>query len=73
MKTRQPEWRAIPQFDCGRWKLRLERVPFYSDTQTNDEHHPWVTTGPKRQTREASHFSEASSFESLRKELALGN
>ena len=27
MKARQPELRAIPQFDCGRWKLRLERVP----------------------------------------------
>jgi len=27
MKTRQPELRAIPQFDSGRWKLRLERVP----------------------------------------------
>jgi hypothetical protein len=27
MKARQPELRAIPQFDSGRWKLRLERVP----------------------------------------------
>src|SRR5437016_12275642 len=27
MKTRQPEFRAIPQVDCGRWKLRLERLP----------------------------------------------
>ena len=26
MKTRQPQLRAIPQFDSGRWKLRLERV-----------------------------------------------
>jgi hypothetical protein len=31
MKTRQPELRAIPQFDSGRWKLRLERVPIYPD------------------------------------------
>ena len=28
MKARQPELRGIPQFDSGRWKLRLERVPF---------------------------------------------
>ena len=33
MKTRQPEWRAIPQFDSGRWKLRLERVPVSADKQ----------------------------------------
>jgi hypothetical protein len=37
MKTRQPELRAILQFDSGRWKLRLERVPASSDNQTNDE------------------------------------
>jgi hypothetical protein len=34
MKTRQPEFRAIPQFDSGRWKLRLERVPVGSDNET---------------------------------------
>jgi hypothetical protein len=33
MKTRQPEVRAIPQFDSGRWKLRLERVPISADKQ----------------------------------------
>jgi hypothetical protein len=27
MKARQLEFRAIPQFDSGRWKLRLEVVP----------------------------------------------
>jgi hypothetical protein len=27
MKTSQPELIATPQFDSGRWKLRLERVP----------------------------------------------
>ena len=27
MKAPQPEFRVIPQFDSGRWKLRLERVP----------------------------------------------
>jgi hypothetical protein len=34
MKTRQPEFRAIPQFDSGRWKLRLERMPVGSDNET---------------------------------------
>ena len=34
MKTRQPELRAIPQFDSGRWKLRLERVPVHPDNET---------------------------------------
>jgi hypothetical protein len=34
MKARQPELRAIPQFDCGRWKLRLERVPVDPDNET---------------------------------------
>ena len=34
MKTRQPELRAIPQFDCGRWKLRLERMPVHPDNET---------------------------------------
>ncbi len=34
MKTRQLELRAIPQFDLGRWKLRLERVPVHPDNET---------------------------------------
>ena len=34
MKTRQPGLRAIPQFDSGRWKLRLERVPVHPDNET---------------------------------------
>jgi len=38
MKTRQPEWRAIPQFDAGRWKLRLERLPVSADDRPNHEH-----------------------------------
>jgi len=33
MKTSQPEWIATPQFDSGRWKLRLERVPVSADKQ----------------------------------------
>jgi len=27
MNSSLPELIATPQFDCGRWKLRLERVP----------------------------------------------
>jgi hypothetical protein len=34
MKTRQPQLRAIPQFDSGRWKLRLEFVPVHPDNET---------------------------------------
>jgi len=35
MKARQLELRAIPQFDSGWWKLRLERVPISADKQFN--------------------------------------
>jgi hypothetical protein len=38
MKAPQPEFRAIPQFDSGRWKWRLERVPVSTDEQSNNEH-----------------------------------
>jgi hypothetical protein len=38
MKTSHAELRAIPQFDSGRWKLRLERVPFSTDKQSDNEH-----------------------------------
>jgi hypothetical protein len=31
--TSQAELIAIPQFDSGRWKLRLERVPASADKQ----------------------------------------
>ena len=34
MKTQQPEFRAIPQFDSGRWKLRLELVPVHPESET---------------------------------------
>jgi hypothetical protein len=34
MKARQPELRGIPQFDSGRWKLRLERVLVDADNET---------------------------------------
>jgi hypothetical protein len=31
--TSQVEMTAIPQFDSGRWKLRLERAPLSTDKQ----------------------------------------
>jgi hypothetical protein len=31
MNTSQPELIATPQFDSGRWKLRLERAPKSDD------------------------------------------
>jgi len=34
MSTPHPELIAIPQFDSGRWKLRLERVPVDPDNET---------------------------------------
>jgi hypothetical protein len=34
MKARQPELRGITQFDSGRWKLRLERVPLDPENET---------------------------------------
>ena len=33
MKTSQPNLIATPQFDSGRWKLRLERAPITTDRQ----------------------------------------
>jgi hypothetical protein len=33
MRTRKVEFRAIPQFDSGRWKLRLERMPVDPDNE----------------------------------------
>ena len=41
MKTRQPELRAIPQFDSGRWKLRLERVPLSADERPDNQHNSY--------------------------------
>jgi len=38
MKARQLELRAIPQFDSGRWKLRLERVPVHPRKHTISMH-----------------------------------
>lgn len=80
MKTRQRELRAIPQFDSGRWKLRLERVPVDPDNETTcgmdfdsaaqatinetNEAHWFVL--PIDRTRDVR-FSEISVFEKLRK------
>jgi len=33
MKTYKAELIATPQFDSGRWKLRLELAPITTDTQ----------------------------------------
>ena len=33
MNTSQPELIATPQFDSGRWKTRLERIPSSTDKQ----------------------------------------
>ena len=35
METSQSELIATPQFDSGRWKLRLERAPISADEQSN--------------------------------------
>jgi len=35
MKTSQTELIGTPQFDSGRWKLRLERAPLSADKQFN--------------------------------------
>jgi hypothetical protein len=45
MKTRQPELRAIPQFDSGRWKLRLEFMPVSADKQSNKSLGSNITVG----------------------------
>ena len=37
IKTLPGELMATQQFDCGRWKLRLERVPVPSHKQINDK------------------------------------
>jgi len=33
MNSSPPDFIATPQFDSGRWKLRLERVPISTDKQ----------------------------------------
>ena len=36
MKTSQIDLIATPQFDSGRWKLRLERAPICAIEQSNN-------------------------------------
>jgi len=45
MKTRQAELRAIPQFDSGRWKLRLELVSISANKQSNESSGSSVAVG----------------------------
>ena len=40
IKTLPAELMATQQFDCVRWKLRLERVPISTGKQAKDEHDP---------------------------------
>ena len=47
MKTSQPELIAIPQFDSGRWKLRLERAPISADEHSNTTQ-PWIPQPSQR-------------------------
>lgn len=36
MNTSQPQLIATPQFDSGRWKLRLEGAPIQAEKQQSD-------------------------------------
>ena len=47
MKTSQIELIATPQFDSGRWKLRLERAPISADEQSNNTQ-PWIPQPSQR-------------------------
>jgi hypothetical protein len=47
MKASHAELIAIPQFDSGRWKLRLERVPISADEQSNNTQ-PWIPQPSQR-------------------------
>ena len=47
MKTSQIELVATPQFDAGRWKLRLERVPISAGEHSNNTQ-PWIPQPSQR-------------------------
>jgi len=47
MKASHAELIATPQFDSGRWKLRLERVPISADEQFNNTQ-PWIPQPSQR-------------------------
>ena len=38
MKASHPQLIATLQFDSGRWKLRLECAPVFTDKQSDNEH-----------------------------------
>jgi hypothetical protein len=57
MKTKQLKLRAIPQFDSGRWKLRLERVPLDPhDEATMDIEFDLAAQASVNETNEAHWF-----------------
>ena len=45
MKARQPELRAVPQFDSERWKVRLEFVPISADKQSDESSDSSIAVG----------------------------
>lgn len=45
MRAQQTEFRAIPQFDSGRWKLRLERLPVSANKQSNESSGSSIAVG----------------------------
>jgi hypothetical protein len=47
MGIAQTELIAIPQFDSGRWKLRLERAPISAIEQSNKTQ-PWIPQPSQR-------------------------
>src|SRR2546421_3250107 len=64
MKTSQAELMATPQFDSGRWKLRLERVPPSTVKQFNGPVVSWIVrAAPKAVSNEISCFVKCRSSE----------
>ena len=47
MKSSLAELIATPQFDSGRWKLRLERAPICAIEQSNKTQ-PWIPQPSQR-------------------------
>ena len=47
MKTSVAKLIATPQFDSGRWKLRLERAPISAIKQSNNTQ-PWIPQPSQR-------------------------
>jgi hypothetical protein len=54
MKTQQPELTAIPQFDSGRWKVRLEFARVDPDNETTmGMHSDWAAQAKVNKIHEA--------------------